>query len=229
MPDRPRKPEDTKNNTSGKSTRFMNVDDARLWAEYRKTVRPLSRDAAQIAHGPVGGGPQPDAALPDSDALEAEFRAALADRPATVNHKSDTGESARQKVRQRPASSPPVMPSPLDRREQRRLATGRTAIEARLDLHGHRRHEAYDELRAFILRCRAQGLRHVLVITGKGNRSPEDEGEFYVSEPVRGVLRQQVPQWLSEPALQAHIIGFEQAHLRHGGEGALYVRLRRRR
>jgi DNA-nicking Smr family endonuclease len=60
----------------------------------------------------------------------------------------------------------------------------------------------------------------VLVITGKGKMGAESE---------RGVLRRQVPQWLSLPEFRSLVVGFEEAHIGHGGEGALYVRVRRAR
>ncbi len=78
--------------------------------------------------------------------------------------------------------------------------------------------EAHDALAHFVERAVDRDWRLVLVITGKGRGG---QGT--------GVLRQQVPHWLSLPDLRAHIVGFETAHITHGGEGALYVRLRRRR
>jgi DNA-nicking Smr family endonuclease len=77
-------------------------------------------------------------------------------------------------------------------------------------------------LLAFLHSAQARGGRVVLVITGKG--APTDD---YTSE--RGVLRRQVPRWLRLPEFRSHVVGFEEAHLGHGGEGALYVRLRRGR
>ncbi len=220
----------------------MDAEDARLWAAFRRGVQPLARPAPRSRSSRVsalrGRPPQPDPAILDRARLKAEFRAALNDPPAPAAAPAVAatrdGEGAAQSSSRRAGASGPRLPVALDRREQRRLAAGRIAIEARLDLHGHRRHEAYEELQAFILRSRARGLRHVLVITGKGSRSPREGedmgggGEAGFSSPVRGVLRQQVPQWLSGPTLCNYIVGFEQAHPRHGGEGALYVRLRRR-
>ena len=75
-------------------------------------------------------------------------------------------------------------------------------------------------LRAFLRDAHANGHRTVLVITGKGKLGAESD---------RGVLRRQVPQWLALPEFRALVVGFEEAHIGHGGEGALYVRLRRRR
>jgi DNA-nicking Smr family endonuclease len=121
-------------------------------------------------------------------------------------------------------TSPPPLPAapalaPLGRRMRGRVVRGKEAIDARLDLHGLTQHEAHDALHSFLRKASANGARLVLVITGKGRR---DDGE-------RGVLRRQVPQWLGLPAFRTFVIGFEDAHIAHGGEGALYVRVRRAR
>jgi len=98
-----------------------------------------------------------------------------------------------------------------------RVARGKEKIDARLDLHGLTQSEAHGDLLRFLRNAHARDARLVLVITGKG-RGPEP-----------GVLRCQVPQWLGLPEFRALVIGFEDAHATHGGEGALYVRVRRTR
>lgn len=112
----------------------------------------------------------------------------------------------------------------LDEKQRRRLSKSRDAIEARLDLHGFRQRDAYNALRAFVFDAVARGDRHVLIITGKGVRA-ETSRDFFSEE--RGVLRRLVPQWLSEPEMRAFVAGYTVSHIRHGGEGALYVKLRR--
>jgi DNA-nicking Smr family endonuclease len=72
----------------------------------------------------------------------------------------------------------------------------------------------------FLRRARHDGARFALVITGKGAR-------FAAGEGGRGLLKRQVPLWLALPEFREHVVGFEDAHAVHGGEGALYVRLRR--
>jgi DNA-nicking Smr family endonuclease len=119
-----------------------------------------------------------------------------------------------------PAKSPPL--SALDRRFKQRLARGRDAIEARIDLHGMTQNEAHAELLRFLRRAQAAGKKIALVVTGKGTRSGEAGNE-------RGVLRRQVPLWLALPEFRALIVGFDEAHVSHGGQGALYVSLRRAR
>jgi DNA-nicking Smr family endonuclease len=128
------------------------------------------------------------------------------------------------KLHQPPAPSPAGKPpqlAPLDRREKKRVARGREAIDARIDLHGMTQSEAHDALVHFLRRAQTKGARLVLVVTGKGSRTAHD------SDRERGVLRRQVPLWLALPEFRPFIVGFDEAHLAHGGAGALYVRLRR--
>jgi DNA-nicking Smr family endonuclease len=128
----------------------------------------------------------------------------------------------------------------IDSKAVRRLGNGRLAIDARVDLHGLRQSEAHSELRRFLMRSVARGHRMVLVITGKGGRDRSripavDRDDYwaddlgFATDREPGVLRRQVPMWLREPELAAVVVGFTTAHVRHGGEGALYVQLRRAR
>jgi DNA-nicking Smr family endonuclease len=121
-----------------------------------------------------------------------------------------------------PAPAKPVVPplAPLGRRERAQLSRGRKEIDARLDLHGMTQARAHRALSGFLHRAHGEGLTFVLVITGKGKVGAESE---------RGVLRRQVPEWLSQPEFRAFVVGFEEAHIGHGGAGALYVRIRRSR
>jgi len=115
-----------------------------------------------------------------------------------------------------PAKKPPAL-APLDRRDRQKLARGTQSIDARIDLHGMTQAEAHAALLRFLRRAQADGAKFALVITGKGST---ERGE-------RGVLKRQVPLWLKLPELRPYVIGFEDAHIAHGGEGALYVRVRR--
>lgn len=105
---------------------------------------------------------------------------------------------------------------PLEKPTKKKLAKGRLAIEARLDLHGMFQGEAHDLLLDFIYRAHERGLRHVLVITGKGS-----------SMGSEGALRRAVPLWFSKAEFRFLISSYEWAARHHGGEGALYVRLAR--
>ena len=113
------------------------------------------------------------------------------------------------------------------RQTARQLERGKLPVEARLDLHGMRQREAHAALRRFLKAAQGQGYRHVLVITGKG-AAADTTRPFYQSEE-RGVLRQAVPHWLAQPDLAHVVVSFSEAPRRLGGEGALYVRLRKAR
>jgi DNA-nicking Smr family endonuclease len=93
-----------------------------------------------------------------------------------------------------------------------RLRRGRGEPEAQLDLHGYREEGAYAALERFLLRARADDKRLVLVITGKG-----------------GVLHANIPRWLGEDRFKNLVSGIGPAHIRHGGGGAFYVALKRKR
>ena len=123
-----------------------------------------------------------------------------------------------------PAAGPAAPPAELERRQARRIAAGKIAIAARLDLHGYHEGQARARLRTFLFAAHARGELTVLVITGKGARPAAEEP---LGERPRGVLRRSVPTWLAEPDLSAIVAGFSEASARHGGAGALYVRLRR--
>ena len=120
-----------------------------------------------------------------------------------------------------PPSKPEPPPlAPIGRRERSHLSRGRKEIDARLDLHGMTQTRAHRALFCFLQRAHHDGLTFVLIITGKGKMGVGSE---------RGVLRRQVPEWLSLPEFRSLVVGFEEAHIGHGGEGALYVRVRRSR
>jgi DNA-nicking Smr family endonuclease len=121
--------------------------------------------------------------------------------------------------RQPRPEAPPL--APIGRRERAQLSRGRKQIDARLDLHGMTQTRAHRALSDFLQRAHIDGLSFVLVITGKGGAAVAHSG--------RGVLRRQVPQWLNLPEFRNLVVGFEEAHIGHGGEGALYVRIRRAR
>lgn len=116
-------------------------------------------------------------------------------------------------------------PVQMDAKTHGKMTRGKLAPEARLDLHGMTLSEAHPELIRFILNAHGDGLRLVLVITGKGSRPVADHGPI----PQRpGALRHQVPHWLRQVPLGPVVLQVAEAHLRHGGSGAYYVYLRKR-
>jgi DNA-nicking Smr family endonuclease len=148
-------------------------------------------------------------------------------RPRAGAHSAASPREARA-TRQAPSTRQPAsarkVPHPvgaIERRQKRRLARGIEAIDARLDLHGKTQAQAHAALLRFVRRAHNDGARFILVITGKG--AP---GRDHASG--RGVLRRLVPLWLGEVELRGFVSAFEPAQVAHGGEGALYVRLRRK-
>ena len=122
-----------------------------------------------------------------------------------------------------PAARPPTL-APIDRRTKQRLSRGTVSVDARLDLHGIRQSAARSRLESFLHSAQARSLGLVLVITGKGREGPDEPfGE------TRGVLRRQVPLWLALPELRPYVVGFSEAGPGHGGAGALYVRVRKKK
>ena len=112
----------------------------------------------------------------------------------------------------------------MDRRRFDKLRRGRLEPEARIDLHGMTSERAHAALTDFILAAHARDLRLVLVITGKG------QADDTPHQPRRhGILRHSLPHWLAAPPLTGRILQVATAHQRHGGAGAFYVYLRRRR
>jgi DNA-nicking Smr family endonuclease len=179
--------------------RRMSDAERALWSEVTRDVAPLRRAAV----APFAS--EPAAAKPQREPVAAGKEAPAAPAPPAVAV--------------RPAA-PPL--APLGRRMRSRIARGSHALGGRLDLHGLTQREAYDALLGFLRIAQEREAGLVLVITGKGASPASSASE-------RGVLRRQVPQWLRLPGFRELIVGFEDAHLAHGGEGALYVRVRRRR
>ena len=113
----------------------------------------------------------------------------------------------------------------VDRNTLKRFRRGDMLIDARLDLHGFNQGQAHEALQNFILSSHASGYRCVLVITGKGRTGATSEA-YFDHEP--GILKRKVPEWLADPILKPHILKVSEAR-KHGGAGALYVLLRRKR
>lgn len=124
----------------------------------------------------------------------------------------------------RPTAKPAPPPLvPLERRMRTQLRRGQQGVEAVIDLHGLRQEEAHAALRGFLRLQQQRGAKLVLVVTGKGVAGDVPYGE------ERGILRRNVPHWLRLPDLRPLVLGFDEAEQRHGGTGALYIRLRRSR
>jgi DNA-nicking Smr family endonuclease len=182
------------------SRRPLSDEERTLWRNVARSVKPL-RKITEADKPELEPSPKPAAS-------KVRAKSAAAVSPGTI------------------PKPPPALAS-LDRRLKQRVARGREPIEARLDLHGMTQARAHAELLRFLQRAHGDGIRTVLVVTGKGSGGsrPREDGP----DRERGVLRRQVPMWLALPEFRLFVVGFDAAHVGHGGQGALYVRLRRSR
>lgn len=132
---------------------------------------------------------------------------------------------------------PPLVPghlAGLDRRSGDKLRRGQMPVEAKLDLHGMTQEGAHATVARFIESQHAAGARCVLIVTGKGGKGadpfqPKAAPRRFTFSGGRGVLKEALPRWLNEPRLRPHIIAVQPASRAHGGEGAVYVLLKRKR
>lgn len=114
----------------------------------------------------------------------------------------------------------------IDHRTSQRLKRGQISIDGRIDLHGMTQNQAYDALLGFIPSAYDQGKRCVLVITGKGGWQSASSS---LLDREIGILKQKTPEWLNEAPLSKYVLKIQTARPNHGGDGALYVLLRRKR
>jgi DNA-nicking Smr family endonuclease len=191
----------------------LSGDDAELWAHVASTVKRV-RLKPRV----------PDVAAPDE--MERPVAAAA---PAGKREKVAVHPPLPPVPHVKAKKAPPL--ADFDARKAKRIGKGQTEIEARIDLHGHTQADAHHMLTGFIRRCHARGFKMVLVITGKGRPETSRDSDTLadmMSGRSRGVLRRMVPLWLAEADLRPLVVGFTTAHVRHGGDGAMYVELRRK-
>jgi DNA-nicking Smr family endonuclease len=115
-----------------------------------------------------------------------------------------------------PVALDPQRPIGIDRRSWLRLKRGQVTIEQTIDLHGLTQEQAHERVGRFLAEAQQSGLRCLLVVTGKGLAHG-------------GVLRHMVPRWLNEGANRERVLAFAPAQPKHGGAGALYLLIRRKR
>ena len=188
----------------------LNKDDLSLWQKVTERTEKL--DVNQLFR------PEIDAPPPSPPQIRKSTSVILG-KPALKPRRNthDLMPSLPDQIRKSPVQ--------MDSKAFGKLKRGKLRPEGRIDLHGMTLDRAHPALTKFILGSHAKGRRLVLVITGKGK--VRDEGGPI---PVRhGVLRHQVPQWLSMPPLSSAVLQVSQAHISHGGGGAYYVYLRRHR
>ena len=196
--------------------RRLRPEEEDLWQAVARTAQPMHPKQGQgLRQGSVD--------LPPALSMEKAISAPPALQPFQVGERARTGLGHRLL----PNLSARLSAAPLrmDAKAFARMSRGKLSPEARIDLHGLTLAEAHPQLIGFVLGAQAQGLRLVLVITGKGRRPTDDS-----PVPQRhGILRHQVPQWLAQAPLGQAVLQVAEAHLRHGGSGAFYVYLRRPR
>ncbi|WP_279483147.1 Smr/MutS family protein [Aureimonas sp. SK2] len=176
--------------------RDLSGEERRLWASVARSAVPLPGKATpDLPPEPEPAPAPPKAETPKAGGMAAAFPPAL---------------------RPRVAPAPPAL-HPIDRPVRRKIGKGRIELEDRIDLHGWTEAVAHGALLHFLRSAKARGLRHVLVITGRG-----------ASFGSTGSLKRALPHWFSTPDFRSLVSGYDQAERGHGGEGAFYVRVRRR-
>ncbi len=185
-------------------------EDLALWKHVTRDARPLAKREAPPAR-PAPAEAPPAKAEPKTEKETGPARPRP--RPVTLSRRAEPAlEHGRA--------------AGVDRRRTERLRRGQLPVEARLDLHGYTQDQAHAALGRFLGEVQARGLRCVLVITGKGTAMGAATG---AATGAGGVLRAQVPRWLNEPGNRARVLAFDYAQPKHGGLGALYVLLRRKK
>lgn len=197
---------------SRKKRPALSPEDLDLWERVARSARPLNSNFARMVDSAADTEsdtqPPPAAARP---------RATRSLRP------TGSGDGPGHRLLRPLSDTLADAPVAMDKRRFQRMSRGKLQPEARIDLHGMTLAQAHAALNGFVLRAQADGLRLVLVITGKGRQSADDG-------PIprrRGALKHDVPQWLRMAPLAGCVLEIREAHARHGGSGAYYVYLRR--
>lgn len=204
---------------SGKGGRkHLAGEDADVWNYTAQSIEPLKRAKARFHPAAERAAEAPATAGVKADAEPAKLKIA---------------KMAAAKVEPPPAPPKPKAPPPIaafDRKKVRKIRSGQVEIEARIDLHGMRQDEAHTALVRFLHRCPQNDKRWVLVITGKGKRADRDDDAPFdlTRQRESGVLKRNVPRWLDDAELRPLVVSYTHAAIQHGGEGALYVHLRKR-
>lgn len=212
-----------------RGARRLNDDERILWSDYIHGIAPLRPRVP-----PVAEVPRSDATATPETPHKPESKAASKpppkfQKPAKI--KQDGNERAKGVPAPPPKSAAPLTPlAPLGRRVKQGLGRGVLDLDGRLDLHGLTQAQAHATLIRFLATAQTRGAKTVLVITGKGATGARDNPFGYAdhTDGERGILRRAVPLWLKSPELRGIVIGFETAHRAHGGDGALYIRVRRK-
>jgi DNA-nicking Smr family endonuclease len=185
-----------------------------LWRKVAQTADRLAPEARSIEIAKPTSKPEPEAPVTPAPIEQFKIGSKGKGKGKRPAHNLLPGISERM-------AKTPVQ---MDKKAFGRLKRGKLKPEGRIDLHGMTVQQAHGALTRFLMRAHADDKRLVLVITGKGKTS-YDDGPIPTR---RGVLKHQVPQWLSLPPLASSVMQVSEAHISHGGTGAYYVYLRRR-
>lgn len=192
--------------------RILSPEEREIWARVVHTAQPMH--PAKKAGRPAESRAMPAPSTPKPAIYDFQIGGAA---PRPLPHGHDILPPLEDRLAAQPLR--------MDRKAHQQMIRGKTAPEGRIDLHGMTLAEAHPELIRFILGAHGAGKRLVLVITGKG-KPRDDRGPI----PARlGILRHQVPIWLTLAPLGPVVMQIAPAHLKHGGTGAYYVYLRRGR
>jgi len=193
--------------SSGRRKRTLTADEISLWSHVTRHIEPIRVKMPKVE---APAEPTPEVKTPPQP-------------PKFTKPPKPEAPTPKPPAKIAPPPIPPL--APLERRLRQRLSRGAQPIDSVIDLHGKRQDEAHEALRRFIIGAHTMGYAVILVVTGKGASGPNDQG--FLEE--RGVLRRIVPHWLRMPDMRPYVIGFEPAAQHHGGSGALYVRIRRKK
>ena len=202
-----------------KDSRQLTPEEVNLWKRVTQKTRALHSDVPEPAKSQTSqkSSIEPDRCETQRPELQSIPKFRIGERCGFDGPSYDLAPKVSQHLKTHPLR--------LDRKTYDKLRRGKMAPEARIDLHGMTTARALPELRRFVQEAHSTGCRLILVITGKGRNSVSDD-----LLPVReGVLKSQVPRWLSVSPLSQLVLDVSEAHPRHGGSGAYYVYLRRRK
>ena len=192
--------------------RSLSPDEAALWVRVMAGVRPIARRPAEPAPVPSQGSAKPKAPPPPAAMPKASRTALPVAKPSSPTKPLAVARAARVQ--------PPIVANTLDGSWDRRLSRGLVSPDRTVDLHGHTLVTAHAALEHALARAIADELRVLLVVTGKPPRGDEQR---------RGLIRASIGDWLGSSSYAGRIAAVRNAHPRHGGAGALYLILRRKR
>ncbi|UTW55440.1 Smr/MutS family protein [Kordiimonas sp. SCSIO 12610] len=195
------------NDFAKKGKNSLSDQDQQLWDEVKKTVKPLKKVASSAG----------------KPAIKPRRMIARKEEAREIPAEWYLGQS-------------PTPDSRIDRKTKRRIASGIKDVDRSIDLHGMTQDQAYRILKNAVEGGIRRGDKTLLVVTGKGGRRfSQLDNDTPVAYRTReqfdqhgGVLKRLVPVWLQSSEIRPFIESFDSAAKEHGGEGALYILLRKK-